>query len=128
MNKYGIKIDESKRSKIEELIEKANSRAKVRLGSFEDLMNAIQVIMKKFEISKKALEGCRFCINASPEDFPNAYVSKGMPASTHYYVQVHAGNWYLYDVCRERCEVNRTVVMVLTEDAKAALIKKYYKF
>lgn len=126
--RYGIKITEDKKVKLEEAIEKANGRAKVRLGYYEDLMNAVQLIMKQFSISKRELEGCQFCVNSSPEDFPNAYLRKGSPASTYYYIQMHAGNWYLYDARRESCISDRIVAVTFTDTAKAAVINKYRKF
>jgi len=128
MTKYGIKINEEKRTKVEDLIGLANSRAQVRIGNFDDLLSALQEITKKFSISKKALEGCKFRINSNPQEFPNAYLKKGAPQSTYYYVQMHAGNWYLYNACRERCGADRVTAMIITEDAKSALVNKYYKF
>lgn len=128
MTKYGVKINEEKRIEIEKMLKNTNSRAQTRKGSFEDLAAVLQEITKKFGISKRALDGCKFRVNSSPEDFPNAYLKKGMPVSTYYYVQMHAGNWYLYNACRERCGADRVTAMIITEDAKSALVNKYYKF
>lgn len=128
MTKYGVKINEEKRIEIEKMLKNTNARAQTRKGSFEDLAAVLQEITKKFSISKKALEGCKFRINSNPQEFPNAYLKKGAPQSTYYYVQMHAGNWYLYDVCRERCGTDRVTTLTLTEDAKAAVVNKYYKF
>lgn len=79
MTKYGIKINEEKRTKVEDLIGLANSRAQVRIGNLDDLLSALQEITKKFSISKKALEGCKFRINSNPQEFPNAYLKKVLP-------------------------------------------------
>ena len=127
MGKYGIEIKENNKTKIEEMLKTAEGRAVVRTGSYEDLVAGTEEIFEKFAVSKKALEGAGFEINADPQKFPNAYIQKGIPVSTHYYVQMHSGKWYVYKIERCRCTDIR-VSAYFSEDLKAAILSKYAKF
>ena len=122
--KKRIILDEAHGAQIEAAIKEAEGRATARCIVANDLFDYASSIEKKLGISKKALNGCRFCVDPNAQNFPNAY--KYTPESTQADLEYASGKWYLANVRRDRCSRDgHEVESYLTDEAKAALIKKY---
>ena len=115
-------IRESNKEKIEELITKAEGRARVRTIDYTTIKKDIEYLERKLDIPKKHMVGIKVSIDHHATNFPNAY--KGRPMSTQYMIERKSSGWDLRSVERGYTERESKAFDVnLTDDAKEAIIE-----
>ena len=114
-------------AKLAAELDKAQSRARVRTVSAEDISKALEGITARFRIPKTALEGVRVTVDLNAQRFPNAY--NGIPESTFFAAVYSKRAWRVTEVWRGRTAMpNHMVDVVLTDTAVAALTASYKSF
>lgn len=133
----GVKVEEMKtkvadcRRKLEaasapltEAIKEAEGKAKERTITAWQVVEMLDKIDRKLDLTKKAMNGITASVDLYAQDVPRAYKYKMM--GTRFEAEFKAGSWRITKIWRD--EVRRgsqRVYLTLTEDAKAALIEKY---
>lgn len=116
-------IKEENREKIEKMIKAAEGRATTRLLTWKDIQQAIQNVEIHLGIAKKDLVGVYVDVDVNAQDFPNAY--KYTPHSTQFTMVRKKSGWDLVSVERYTTRrPNSRYIVELTEEAKAAIIRK----
>lgn len=115
-----MKININNKEKIEAALNEVQNRAKARTISYEDILEAIENIEKKLNISKKAMIGIRARVSLHCERFSGLY--KGIPMGTEFTIQRFPSGWFLVGVSRDNVDHSRTYCLVLSESAKEAIL------
>lgn len=118
-----IKVILENSEAIQDALDAAQGKARVRTANASDVLNAAAEIMEELGISKKALNGVSAWIDPNAQSFPNCY--KGVPESTQFNLQFNQrGEAFLVNVVRARVESTRIVIQH-TEDSISALVKRF---
>ena len=115
-----MKININNKEKIEAALNEVQSRAKARTISYEDILEAIDTIEEKLNISKKAMVGVIARVSLHCQHFPANY--NGQPMGTEFTIQ-RFSSWFLTGVSRENIEHVRKYRLTLSESAKAAILE-----
>jgi hypothetical protein len=103
------------------------SRATARTITPADMVNALNSVEKRIDISKKALDGCRVDIDVNAQTFPRSY--KYTAESTQFSAVYMHGGWRVTYIGRDKCKSpSRRYVVDLTDAAKAAIIDRCTMF
>lgn len=116
-----MKININNKEKIEAALNEVQSRAKARTISYEDILETIEHIEEKLNISKKAMVGVIARVSLYCEHFAGSY--KGVPMGTEFTIQRFSSGWFLTGVSRENIEHVRKYRLTLSESAKAAILE-----
>ena len=112
---------------IMDAITAAEGRATARTIKSAEILEALEAIESKLDISKKAMEGIAATVDINAQTFPNAY--KYIPESTHFKARYTRGHWILTDIYRARTSAPGSRYQIeLTEAAKAAVIERMQHF
>lgn len=123
--KRAISIKEENKQEIEKALNAVQGRAKVRLVTYEVIVNVLQEARKRLDIvTDHALEGTMVYFD-NCESFPHAY--KFTPESTQFKAKFSRGTWKLVEVKRCTCpsRSRRPYIIHLSETAKTAILKYY---
>lgn len=122
MAKYqGIIIDRAHMNMLQEAINVAQDRARVRTICAEDIIDTCESVQKKLDISQAALEGVQITVDRHAQKFPAAY--NGRPESTIFQAVYSGRKWRLLDVFRNDTRRPRHgIKIVLTDTAKSAVL------
>lgn len=115
-----MKININNKEKIEAALNEVQSRAKARTISYEDILEAIDTIEEKLNISKKAMVGVIARVSLHCQHFPANY--NGQPMGTEFTIQ-RFSSWFLTGVSRENIEHVRKYRLTLSESAKEAILE-----
>lgn len=107
----------------EKAIKEAEGKARERTICASDIYMALEEVEENLSIPKKYMSGISVEADLNAQSFANAYKYK--PMSTHFTAEYKNGSWRLTDICRDVCRPNPRIRLSLTEDAKAALIKRF---
>ena len=116
-----MKINVNNKEKIEAALNETQSRAKARTISYEDILETIEHIEEKLNISKKAMVGVIARASLHCQHFPANY--NGQPMGTEFTIQRFSSGWFLTGVSRENIEHVRKYRLTLSESAKAAILE-----
>lgn len=116
-----MKININNKEKIEAALNEVQSRAKARTISYEDILETIEHIEEKLNISKKAMVGVIARVSLHCQHFPANY--NGQPMGTEFTIQRFSSGWFLTGVSRENIEHVRKYRLTLSESAKAAILE-----
>lgn len=121
-------VKESNREKIEEMIKKAEGRARARTINYNDMTTALKKIEDRLRIKKKDMIGIRARVDIHAQNFPQAY-RYYRPESTHFFVTKKSSGWDLTDVDRDwtRRE-GHGVVLYLPDETCKAIIQSNSEF
>lgn len=108
---------------VEKAIKEAEGKARERTICASDIYMALEEVEENLSIPKKYMSGISVEADLNAQSFANAYKYK--PMSTHFTAEYKNGSWRLTDICRDVCRPNPRIRLSLTEDAKAALIKRF---
>lgn len=129
MIKKPIAITGSNKSKtnIENILNELQRKTRVRNISYQDISESLTKIDEKLGISSAAMRGLCVTVDVNGQSFPRSY--KYTPEST-IFDAVHNGKyWVVTDIRRDKTKTeNRRATLILTPDAKSALIKKFESF
>lgn len=115
-----MKININNKEKIEAALNEVQSRAKARTISYEDILEAIERIEKKLNISKKAMIGVTVRVSLHCQHFPAKY--NGQPMGTEFLIQRFPSGWFLTGVARRNVDHNRAYRLFFSEAAKEAIL------
>lgn len=115
-----MKINVNNKEKIEAALNETQSRAKARTISYEDILEAIETIEEKLNISKKAMVGVTARVSLHCQYFPAKY--NGQPMGTEFLIQRFPSGWFLTGMVRSNIDHNRTYRLFLSESAKEAIL------
>lgn len=122
MTKYqGIIIDRAHMNMLQEAINTAQGRARVRTICAEDIIDTCENVQKKLDIPQTALEGVQITVDRHAQKFPAAY--NGRPESTIFQAVYSGRKWRLLKVYRG--DVRRPghgTSIVLTDTAKSVVL------
>lgn len=110
-----MKINVNNKEKIEAALNETQSRAKARTISYEDILETIEHIEEKLNISKKAMVGVIAHVSLYCEHFAGSY--KGVPMGTEFTIQRFSSGWFLTKVDRYNVDHTRTYRLTLSESA-----------
>lgn len=116
-----MKININNKEKIEAALNEVQSRVKARTISYEDILETIEHIEEKLNISKKAMVGVIARVSLHCQHFPANY--NGQPMGTEFTIQRFSSGWFLTGVSRENIEHVRKYRLTLSESAKAAILE-----
>lgn len=112
---------------IESALNEAQSKAKVRTITVDDIIYYLWKTEKTLNIPKSALDGVSVEIDPNAQNFPNAY--KGMPESTIFTAIYKSGSWKIQSIRRDRTKSEKQQIVVNhTEASKKALIDRLTAF
>ena len=115
-------IKEANRDSINEMIKKAEGRAKERTITYYTILEAIRQIEARLNISKTAMEGITADIDWHAQNFPRAY--KWTANSTQVFLKRKKSGWDLVSVERDRTRrASQTIRLNLTETAREAILE-----
>ena len=122
-----IIIKESNKEKINEIIKKADGRARERIiESYEELVKICESVEDRLKpMTKKAMDGTKIHYDFR-DHFPRAY--KYTPASTHVDLIFKNGSWRLVDIYRDTCpNLNCCYYyrLELSETAKESVLNRF---
>ena len=117
----GIIIKAENSERIQKLLKENEGPARVRKGSVEDILEAVEEIKRHTGLSEYQLRGSRYRVNSSPARIASAYLKKGMPLSTYYEIAFENGKAYLVDIYRDAAR-GRRVEGQLSENARTSLL------
>ena len=122
MAKYqGIIIDRAHMDMLQEAINTAQGRARVRTICAEDIIDTCESVQKRLDISQVALEGVQITVDRHAQKFPAAY--NGRPESTIFQAVYSGRKWRLLDVFRnDTRRPGHGIKIVLTDTAKPAVL------
>lgn len=122
MAKYqGIIIDRAHTEMLQEAINAAQDRARVRTICAEDIIDTCDSVQKKLDIPQTALEGVQITVDRHAQKFPAAY--NGRPESTIFRAVYAGRKWRLLDVFRnDTRRPGHGTSIVLTDTAKSAVL------
>ena len=122
MTKYqGIIIDRAHMNMLQEAINTAQGRARVRTICAEDIIDTCENVQKKLDIPQTALEGVQITVDRHAQKFPAAY--NGRPESTIFRAVYAGRKWRLLDVYRDNTRrPGHGTSIVLTDTAKSAVL------
>lgn len=122
-----IIVNDKNKDRINEIIKAAEGRSVVRTIDYDTIVRDIKLIESLLCIPKKSMIGITAHVDHNAQKFPRAY--KYTAESTHYYLTRADSGWLLYLVERDDClPPNEAVQLMLTEEAKAALVKSRESF
>lgn len=117
----GIIIDRAHLDMLQEAINAAQDRARVRTICAEDIIDTCDSVQKKLDIPQTALEGVQITVDRHAQKFPAAY--NGRPESTIFRAVYAGRKWRLLDVFRnDTCRPGHGTSIVLTDTAKSAVL------
>lgn len=122
MEKYqGIIIDRAHMDMLQDAINAAQDRARVRTICAEDIIDTCESVQKKLDIPQTALEGVQIIVDRHAQKFPAAY--NGRPESTIFRAVYAGRKWHLLDVYRnDTRRPGHGTAIVLTDMAKSAVL------
>lgn len=122
MAKYqGIIIDRAHMNMLQDAINAAQNRARVRTICAEDIIDTCESVQKKLDIPQTALEGVQITVDRHAQKFPAAY--NGRPESTIFRAVYAGRKWRLLDVFRnDTRRPGHGTSIVLTNIAKSAVL------
>lgn len=113
--------------KVTAEIKAVEGKATVRLVDAADIVRYLRKVEAELDIAKKWMEGVKVSIDPNAQNFPNAY--KYEPMSTQFDAEFRKGHWVLTDVYRADCRrYGHRNRVILTEDAKREILKRYEAF
>ena len=119
-------INDENRNKIQEAIDQAQEKAKVRLIDSDDVYAAIKAIEERLcFIPKKYWAGVSAKVNVHAQKFANSY--NGIPEATLFEIEYKSGNWRLTDVYRGICK-NKYVICDLTDTLKKEAVSRIVEY
>lgn len=122
-----IRVCDENRERIEQEIKKAEGSATTRTLTYDDIVDGIARVEKELAIPKKYLLGISFTEDINAQTFPASY--KHAPFSTWFTAEYMRTGWFLTGVERRRTgSTEKQFTLSLTEDAKAAVIRRLEKF
>lgn len=121
-------VNEKNEARINEMIEKVQSRATVRTITMHDVHKAILTIEKRFRVPKKSMEGLEFRIDRHAQYFPKAY--KYRPESTQFTLVYRNRHWHIEDISRDytRAFGHEYVCTNMPDSVKDALLSNFVDF
>ncbi len=122
MAKYqGIIIDRAHMDMLQDAINAAQDRVRVRTICAEDIIDKCESVQKKLDIPQTALEGVQITVDRHAQKFPAAY--NGRPESTIFRAVYAGRKWRLLDVYRDNTRrPGHGMSIVLTDTAKSAVL------
>lgn len=122
MAKYqGVIIDRAHMNMLQDAINAAQNRARVRTICAEDIIDTCESVQKKLDIPQTALEGVQITVDRHAQKFPAAY--NGRPESTIFRAVYAGRKWRLLDVFRnDTRRPGHGTSIVLTDTAKSAVL------
>lgn len=112
---------------IKSALNEAQSKAKVRTISVDDIIYYLWKAEEALSIPKSALNGVSVEIDPNAQNFPNAY--KGIPESTIFTAIYKSGSWKIQNIRRDRTKSEKQQIVVNhTEASKKALIDRLTAF
>lgn len=117
----GIIIKAENSERIQKLLRENEGPARVRKGSVEDILEAVEEIKRHTGLSEYQLRGSRYRVNSSPAKIAQSYIRKGIPMATYYEIVFENSKAYLVDVYRDAAR-GRRVEGQLSENAKTSLL------
>lgn len=121
-----VAVKEANRQRIDDMLNKAQQRARARCVSAQEVFSMTAEIEMRLDIPKKYMTGIKATCNYHATRFPKAY--GGDPEATEFKVVRTSQGWSLIEAYRAPCDDIRRVYLDLTEESKAAIIKKHEKF
>ena len=123
-----IIVKEENRDKINDVLTEVQRRCTVRTITVQNIFDICANLFDKYGISKKAMEGCVFCVDYHAQHFPNSY--KYIPESTHIKIRYHNGNFRVVGIYRHSTTTtpNCAIRASLTDSAKEALVMRFTVF
>lgn len=115
-----MKINIDNCQKVEQALADVQKKARERTISYEDIIESINCIEDKLNISKKAMIGTKAHISLYCGHFPGAY--KGTPMGTEFDIERFSTGWFLVGVDRYNVDHTRTYHLTLSESAKEAIL------
>lgn len=128
MAKYqGIIIDRAHMDMLQEAINAAQDRARVRTICAEDIIDTCESVQKKLDTPQTALEGVQITVDRHAQKFPAAY--NGRPESTIFRAVYAGRKWRLLDVYRDNTRrPGHGTSIALTDTAKSAVLAAVSEF
>ena len=123
-----IRIVDTNEHRINMAIKEAEGKATVRTIDYALMKQFLTEVERKYDISKRAMEGLYLKIDMNAQTFPKAYTY--MPVSTIITVKYHNGAWVLHSISRDRTHMTNQAVIVITmpEATKQAIINRFCSF
>lgn len=118
-----IKFVQQNYKKIIDKIDSVEYRCTARLLTIKDVEKYLVKVENRLSIHKKYLEGTRVQINPNADHFAQAY--NGIPYGTACEVEYCKGFWHITKIYRMRSRKERDMNILLSETARAAVLKKY---
>lgn len=111
--------------KLDAAIKAAEGRATARTITGRGIIDALQTVTDKLDITKKALNGVSVSVDIHAQKFPSAY--RYTPESTFFDAVFKSGSWRVTRIYREatRNSWYNTYHVNLTPDAEKALLGRY---
>ncbi|MBR5286391.1 MAG: hypothetical protein IKU30_05770 [Clostridia bacterium] len=104
-------------------IKDAEGRAKERTITADNVLDWLDDIFKKIDISKKAMDGVTVNVDIHAEALPGAY--KWTAYSTQFTAIFKSGGWRVTGISRSALRRKNRVIVHHTEESKKALIDKW---
>lgn len=128
MAKYqGIIIDRAHMDMLQNTIDTAQRRARVRTICAADITDTCEGVQKKLDIPQTALEGVKITVDLHAQNFPSAY--NGRPESTLFQAIFSGRKWRLINVFRaDTRRKGHSVNIALTDKARAAVLARITEY
>ena len=124
--KKAIIIKKENEERIKNALNEVHAKCTVRTINYEAIEQAINKILKKFNLPKSHLNGCTFTYRRYADDVPQAY--KYVYNGTIIKMTVKNGNFQLIDCYRGNCNHVKEFECELTESCKKDIIYSYTKW
>lgn len=111
--------------KLSAELAEVQKRCTARTISPWDIIAEVDDLKNTLNVSIKALEGIRAEIDTHAQKFPNAY--KYTPESTHYFIEVIKGSFYVTEIKRSRTRTN-VYEVYHTQNSAAAIVARFTRF
>ena len=113
--------------KLNTALDTVQKRCRERTITAQEIMNTLDDITKKLDISKRAMDGVSVEFDLNAQRFPNAY--KYTPMSTIVSATYKNGKWTNVQITREQTRrPGKKYCIEHTENSKAALLERFSHF
>lgn len=128
-----IKVNEQNQKAIQQMLDEANGKAKVRTASYQSVVAFIFKIEKRLaqkDLPKNLWKGLRFSVQPQAENLPNSYFKRGTPMATEFILERGASGWFILSAKRSSffSGVTTRLISGWNDEQKAKLYENSLKF
>lgn len=111
-----------KKETIQAILDDVQKRAKTRTISYNNMVETLDEIDKRLDISKAAKKGVKVLVDYHAQHFPACY--NGRPESTYFRAEHNGRTWAITEIKRGYTTQtpNKAIQITFTDTAKAAII------